>query len=30
MFAKTGICDSDCSDDTDSEFQGSCGWTPND
>jgi len=30
MFAKSGIRDTDCSDDTDSEFQGSCGWTPND
>jgi len=32
MFAKTGIPDpeTDCSDDTDSEFQGSGGYTPND
>jgi hypothetical protein len=30
MFAKTRICDTNCSDDTDSEFQGSGGWTPND
>ncbi len=32
MFAKTGIPDpeTDGSDDTDSEFLGSCGWTPND
>jgi hypothetical protein len=29
-LAKTGICDSDCSDDTDSEFQGSSSWAPND
>jgi hypothetical protein len=30
MFAKSGIPNSDCSDDTDSEFHGSVGYTPND